>query len=116
MIALILLLAFALVVFAVGRLVCPPHDRLPLRCLDRVIAVTTWARGWRAIASAGPLSTLRTGDGAPVTGTATLPGATADTDRSGPCADGPWPDGPSADGPGADEPNADGPYPDGTDG
>lgn len=68
MIALILVLAFAAVVFAIGRFACPPHDRLPLSRLDPAEAVGTWARGCAVIASAGPLSAVRAGDGTPATG------------------------------------------------
>lgn len=100
MIALILVLAFAAVVFAIGRFACPPHDRLPLSRLDPAEAIGTWARGCAVIASAGPLSAVRAGDGTPATGERPAEfGEDGDEENVRPADDESTGDGPSDGGP-----------------
>lgn len=49
---------FAAVVFFVGRIACPPRDRMPLTQVDRVILWTTLCRGWMALGQLGPLTRI----------------------------------------------------------
>lgn len=58
LIVVIIAVAFAAVVFAIGRFACPRHDRVPLTEVDAVIAWTTLCRGWIALGQFGPLAAI----------------------------------------------------------
>ncbi|MCT1551638.1 hypothetical protein [Brevibacterium casei] len=49
---------FAAIVFALGRLTCPRHDRVPLSQVDRVILWTTLCRGWMVLGQFAPLTMI----------------------------------------------------------
>lgn len=52
---------FATIVFFVGRIACPRHDRVPLMEVDHVLLWTTLRRGWHAMGSLGPTAPGRNG-------------------------------------------------------
>ncbi|MCM1011082.1 hypothetical protein [Brevibacterium sp. XM4083] len=76
----VIVLGVTVVVFTIGRLACPPHDRLPMRCLDSAALVGTLVRGARVLAAAGPLSTLTAADGTRITGDTPSPRRPDDPD------------------------------------
>lgn len=69
----VLVLGVMVVIFTIGRLACPRHDRLPMRCLDAAALIGTVVRGARVLAAAGPLSTLTAADGTRITGDTSSP-------------------------------------------
>ena len=51
-------IGFTAIVFFLGRLTCPRHDRVPLSQVDRVILWTTLCRGWMVLGQFGPLTMI----------------------------------------------------------